>query len=133
MYYGWNSFTFGLMDLLIPLVWVLVLGFILFTLAQNVRTWNRNNHAARLTVPATVVTKRTAVRRHRHAVAGDATGAHGYTHSSSTFYYVTFQVESGDRMEFSVRGTDYGLLAEGDDGRLTFQGTRFLSFERTTD
>lgn len=41
-------------------------------------------------------------------------------------YYATFQVESGDRMELSVSGTEYGLLAEGDMGKLTFQGTRYL-------
>jgi hypothetical protein len=33
--------------------------------------------------------------------------------SASTWYYVTFQVESGDRMELAVRGSDYGMLAEG--------------------
>lgn len=49
---------------------------------------------------------------------------------TSTRYYVTFQVESGDRMEFSVTGLEYGMLAEGDIGKLTFQGTRYLSFER---
>ena len=27
-------------------------------------------------------------------------------------------------------GLEYGMLAEGDAGRLTFQGTRYLSFER---
>ena len=31
-----------------------------------------------------------------------------------TSYYVTFQVESGDRMELSVSGREYGMLAEGD-------------------
>ena len=48
--------------------------------------------------------------------------------TTSTRYYVTFQVESGDRMEFSVSGREYGLLVEGDTGRLTFQGTRYLGF-----
>ena len=48
----------------------------------------------------------------------------------STWYYATFQVESGDRMEFSVTGIEYGMLAEGDTGKLSFQGTRYLSFER---
>ncbi len=43
---------------------------------------------------------------------------------------MTFQVESGDRMEFSVTGSEYGMLAEGDTGKLSFQGTRYLSFER---
>ena len=53
---------------------------------------------------------------------------HGH-HTTST-YYVTFQFESGDRMEFSVDGSEYGLLAEGDTGNLCFQGTRYLSFKR---
>ena len=62
--------------------------------------------------------------------AGDITGARGTHMTSSTSYYVTFQVESGDRMELSVKSSEYGMLAEGDSGRLTFQGTRFLGFER---
>ena len=33
-------------------------------------------------------------------------------------------------MEFAIRGTEYGLLAEGDRGKLTFQGTRYLGFQR---
>ena len=68
---------------------------------------------------------------HHHANAGDASGAHGFHTTSATWYYVTFQVESGDRMEFAVGGTDFGMLAEGDHGNLSFQGTRYLSFERT--
>ena len=44
--------------------------------------------------------------------------------------YATFEVESGDRMELSVDGEAFGLLAEGDAGELCFQGRRFLSFER---
>jgi len=35
-----------------------------------------------------------------------------------------------DRIELCVSGTEYGMLVEGDTGRLTFQGTRYLSFER---
>lgn len=48
----------------------------------------------------------------------------------STSYFVTFQVESGDRMELHVAGHEYGMLIEGDRGKLTFQGTRYLGFER---
>lgn len=82
-------------------------------------------------VAAEVVSKRINVAHHRHANAGDMTGAHGYHTTSSTRYYVTFQVESGDRMELSVSGSEYGMLADGDRGRLSFQGTRYLSFERS--
>ena len=35
-----------------------------------------------------------------------------------------------DRMELRLSGTEYGQLAEGDTGRLSFQGTRYLGFER---
>ena len=48
----------------------------------------------------------------------------------STRYHVTFEVESGDRMELSLSGHEFGMLVEGDTGRLSFQGTRYLSFER---
>ena len=44
---------------------------------------------------------------------------------------MTFQVDSGDRMELSVSGSEYGMLVEGDRGKLSFQGTRYLSFERS--
>jgi len=40
-------------------------------------------------------------------------------------------VESGDRFELQLQGQEYGLLVEGDRGKLTFQGTRFLEFQRT--
>ena len=33
-------------------------------------------------------------------------------------------------MEFMLEPNEYGLIAEGDAGKLTFQGTRFISFER---
>ena len=88
---------------------------------RNIRTWNQNNHSPRLTVPAKVVAKRTEVSHHHT----DNTMMHTFT-----TYYVTFQVESGDRMEFTVSGSDYGMLVEGDIGKLSFQGTRYLGFER---
>ena len=53
-----------------------------------------------------------------------------HSHSSSTTYFVTFEFESGDRLEFHVSGKEYGILAEGDIGTLTFQGTRYLDFIR---
>jgi hypothetical protein len=81
-------------------------------------------------VEATCVSKRTSVTHHNEPVAGDISGAHGYTHSSNTTYYAAFEVESGDRMEFRISGPQYGKLREGDTGTLSFQGTRFLSFDR---
>ena len=33
-------------------------------------------------------------------------------------------------MELRVNGREYGMIAEGDRGKLTFQGSRYLDFER---
>ena len=41
-----------------------------------------------------------------------------------------YSVVGGNRMELRLSGTEYGQLSEGDTGRLSFQGTRYLGFER---
>ena len=117
---------FGLFGVMFTIVFVLVIGTFIATAVQGIGQWNKNNNSPRLTVPATVVAKRTNVTRHRHS------GANGHHHyHTSTTYYVTFEVESGDRMELEMDGSAYGLLVEGDHGDLSFQGTRYLGFERT--
>ena len=121
-------------DFIFPLMFVLVFSLvavtIIVTLVRGASEWNSNNHSPKLGVEATCVSKRTNVTHHSDPVAGDISGAHGYTHSSNTAYYATFEVESGNRMEFRISGPQYGKLREGDTGTLSFQGTRFLSFDR---
>jgi len=116
---------FDMFSIMFTIVFVLVIGTFIVTAVKGIGQWNKNNNSPRLTVPATVVSKRTNVTRHHH---GGANGHHH--HHTSTTYYVTFQVESGDCMELHVAGHEYGLLVEGDNGRLTFQGTGYLGFER---
>ena len=104
--------------LLFIVAFVAILGMILVTFVRE----NRNNHSPRLTVEAAVVAKRQSFSSHR---SGDELHT-----TASTRYFATFQVESGDRMELQMSGQDYGMLVEGDRGRLTFQGTRYLDFQR---
>jgi len=120
--YGMGVDMFGAM---FAIVFVLVIGVFVVTIVRGIGQWNKNNNSPRLTVPATIVAKRTHVSRHRH---GGANGHHH--HHTSTSYYITFQVDSGDRIELHVSGNEYGVLIEGDRGELTFQGTRYLGFER---
>ncbi|HAL88422.1 MAG TPA: DUF2500 domain-containing protein [Clostridiales bacterium] len=115
---------FDLFQILFKIPFVLVAVMIIVTIVRNLRQWHKNNQSPRLTVPATVVAKRTSVTHFQ----GGSNGAQCHT---STSYYATFQVESGDRMELSLPGHEYGLLAEGDRGKLSFQGTRFLGFARS--
>ena len=117
-------------QILFTIVFCLTAGLILLFLVMLLIQRHRNNNAPRLTVDAAVVAKRISVSGQQIANAGDSTGAHGYTDVSHTVYYVTFEVDSGDRMELSLSGEEYGQLAEGDRGRLHFQGTRYLGFDR---
>lgn len=100
------------------IVFILVFGIIVFTIISAISRGIKNNNSPRLNVNALVVTKRTGHSRNMN------------NNMYFTRYYVTFEVESGDRMELQMTGEEYGLLAEGDRGVLTFQGTRYLGFER---
>ena len=117
-----DSFFFGGgFEIVFFLIFGVIAVMILVTVFRGLSQWNKNNHSPRLTVEARVVTKRQNISHHH---SGD------HMSTTSSRYYVTFQVESGDRMELQMTGPEYGMLAEGDRGRLTFQGTRYVSFER---
>ena len=107
-------------EIIFVLMFLLVGGMFVYVIVKGIAEWSNNNNSPRLTVPALIVAKRVKVHHHHME-----TGVH--THRK---YYVTFEVESGDRMELSLPGGEYGLLAEGDRGQLSFQGTRYLGFER---
>ena len=121
---------FNLIEMLFPIMFILIFIIIVFTFVKGIATWFKNNNSPRLTVSARIVAKRQNTTHNNQPNAGDISGAHGFHTISSTSYYVTFQVDSGDRMELSVSGSEYGVLAEGDKGQLTFQGTRYLTFDR---
>lgn len=106
------------------IMFFLIFGMIIYTLIQNIAEWDKNNKSPKLTVDAKIVDKRSHTTHHHH----NHNGHHHTTRSTS--YYVTFEVQSGDRMELRVPRDEYGLLVEGDTGMLSFQGTRYLGFER---
>lgn len=123
--YGFDMFS--LFSILFPIVFIFVFGMIIFTFVKGIGEWSSNNKQPVISVVAKVVGKR------GHTTSSNS---HHDTHvhsSSSTSYYATFQVESGDRMELHVSAKEFGMIAEGDIGKLTFQGTRYHSFERVLD
>lgn len=123
MFCSIHSAMFDIIPIISIAMFALVFSVFIFVFVRIFKTWRKNEKSPRLTVPATVVTKRTHYSSHHHH--------HGHaTHHTSSSYYATFEVESGDRMELLIPVTEFGLLVEGDRGNLTFQGTRFLSFER---
>jgi len=115
---------FGLSRILFLVVPILMLLIIGMAIVRTFREWKHNENSPRLTVEAKIVGKRSEFCR----TMSNKQNLHRY---SRTNYYVTFEVASGDRMELELQGHEYGLLVEGDKGKLTFQGTRYLGFERT--
>ena len=121
---------FALMDRLFPLMFLVVFIFIISTivgsLVSGAKWKHKNDQSPRVTADAKVVSKRMQVGQNRQS-SGDNDMMRSYTYSK---YFVTFEFESGDRLELLVDGSDYGLLVEGDTGKLSFQGTRYLGFQR---
>lgn len=109
-----DGIMFSIVPVIIGIGFFIVFGIIIFTIISNVKQGIKNNNSPLLTVPVKVTSKRIHVQ-----------GEH-----SHTTYYVTFEVQSGDRMELIVDGKEYGMLVEKDVGLLSFQGTRYISFER---
>ena len=117
-----GNFMFFIVPFIISIMFVLFIIIFIKGIVQ----WNKNNNSPLLTVDAKIVTKRTLIS-HNYFNSNDN---NIHNTSTSTYYYITFQVESGDRIEFHVNASEYGMLAEGDTGKLTFQGTRYKKFER---
>ncbi len=103
------------------IVFFLVIATFIFVFVKGISEWASNNNSPRLSVDAKIVDKHMRTHHHHHA-----NGHHHHSHS----YYITFEVQSGDRMELKVPRSEFGLLVEGDEGVLSFQGTRYLGFER---
>lgn len=126
----YSPFGFGALYGVFPLLALAVFIIFAVILVKGVAQWSKNNNSPRLTVACVIVDKRTETTTQQRPVAGDASGALGYHTTTGTTHFVTFQVESGDKIEFTVSGSEYAQLAEGEQGKLTFQGTRYLGFER---
>lgn len=115
------------MTILIVVFAVLLAGAV----GRGIYVWMRNNRATQETVDARVVAKRMKVSGHGGTMAARNVSTMNTIHSSTyTQYFVTFELENGRRVELGVKDAEYGLLAEGDQGRLSYQGTRYLGFER---
>lgn len=121
MYYF--SFFSSVIPMIVLFGFVFIFGMIIVGAIKGAKQWAKNNNSPVLFVEAIVVSK-------RQEVSYSQMGGDNMHHSSHTSYYVTFEVESGDRMEFLVNGSEYGMLVESDCGKLRFQGTRYLGFTR---
>ena len=94
---------FALMDRLFPLMFLVVFIFIISTivgsLVSGAKRKHKNDQSPRVTADAKVVSKRMQVGQNRQS-SGDNDMMRSYTYSK---YFVTFEFESGDRLELPCR------------------------------
>lgn len=113
--FGITDFIGSIMMTFIPII---VFGGFIFVAFSIIKERRYNNSQPKIPVEAKVIAKRTNV-----------SGGHN-NHRASTSYFVTFEFINGERLELSIPGREFGFLVEGDRGILTFQGRRYISFER---
>lgn len=109
---------FGFASAMFTIIPLIVIGGFVYVIGSSLFRWYANETSPVEERYATVMTKRTNV------------SGGGHNHHAHTSYHVTFQFDDGDRLELSVRGSDYGVLVEGDNGLLNYQGTRLNRFDR---
>ena len=95
--------------------------YLIYLIYKNIMQWTKNNASAILSIPAMVVSK--------HMDIHDYPQENGPSYTT-TNYFVTFELENGRRVEFKVKSKESRVLVERDVGILTYQGTRFLGFNR---
>jgi hypothetical protein len=113
-----NLFT--IVPVFIAVVFVIIIVTILFWAGKGIAEWSANNSKPVLSEHVRVMAKRSET-------SGQVSNTGG---NVSTRYYATFELPSGDRREFSIGGKEYGMLSDGDEGTLTYQGTRYHGFKR---
>lgn len=116
-----NLSFFGGFQIMFFLMFILIFAVFFIVFFLIIKQWNHNHKSPRLSVKAKIVDKRQEFDNHHHQ--------NNHT-INAIYYYVTFEVESGDRIELNVDFHSFGMLITGDEGTLTFQGTRYLGFER---
>jgi Protein of unknown function (DUF2500) len=102
------------------IVAAIVVAVFATVIVKGVGQWRRNNASPVVTTMARVVTKR-----------GEVHGGNG-ERRAQTAYFATFEMPTGERCELALPARESGLIADGDTGQLTYQGTRFKGFARTS-
>ena len=123
MVYVHSSFSGGFVK---SCCWYLCSSMGIFVVAggKGTEPVEPGNHCPRLSVTASVVSKRTSISRHSHPNAGDACRGPWFPFHYRS-YCATFQVESGDRMGAPGRqGLNMGCWRGA--GKTDARGTRYL-------
>ncbi len=121
------TFNFGIIQIL---MFACAAAVIVFIFAKGLSEKDENNKAPVQTVYARIVGKRIDSYSADSLITTLTESMVSGERASGTQYYVTFEAPDGSRLELRVKESEYGMLAEGDYGELTFQRKRYISFNR---
>jgi Protein of unknown function (DUF2500) len=114
------------MDAFLTLFFLAFAGFFIFAIVLVGKAIFGSIAEKRYNDSQPVLTKDVKVTGKRTEVSGGSGNSR-----ASTSYYGTFEfIENKERLELTIDSEDYGLMAEGDLGKLTFQGRRYHQFKR---
>lgn len=117
-----SSDILSIFSLIVPIfvigIFATVFGIFGFAIYKGISTAAYNKKQPIVNREAKVVSK----RQHVSGGAGDT--------STLTSYYITFEFTDGSREEFTLSSREYGLIAEGDKGALSTQGSWYKEFKR---
>lgn len=102
------------------IVATIVVSVFAVVIVRGVGQRRRDSASPALTTLARVVTKRSEV----HGGTGES--------RARTACFVTFETPTGERLELALPARESGLIADGDTGQLSYRGTRFQGFARTS-
>jgi len=110
--------------LIIGLIFAVILGTAVYQLVKKSRQSGRNKALPVLTAPAIIASKRST------AIAQPADISPKYKADPSAKFFATFQFEDGRTLELELNNVQFASLKEGDQGKLAYQGSRYLGFAR---
>ena len=99
-----------------PIIFIAFFTFVVIMIIKSAKRDAADRRAPRVEGRGTAVSKRTQVD-------GTQSGA-------STEYFITIETEDGVRTELRSEASLYGIVAEGDRGVFTRQGSRIVGFVR---
>jgi hypothetical protein len=108
-------YLFQLPGVLMAAVVLAAAVFMIYLVGRSVEAQARLRSLPIQSALAKVVAKRSEVRGYKRFY---------------TRHFATFEFKDGQRAELETSGPDFGLLVEGDYGKITYQGREFRGFER---
>ena len=116
-----NALSFELISFII--MFTFVIGLVIVIIG---RQWIKDKCSPRVVTMATIADKQILERRIRN----QRTDAPGWETEIMYIHYIIFDLEGGEHLKLQVSKIKYDKLKKGTSGKLTFQGKRYISFEK---